>query len=78
MRSQPAKDVSVVGVNLKRLRVRRKLTQEQLAKTCGIHRTTIIDLESGARQVPHGPVLRALADALGVTTGRLFAEAVRR
>ncbi len=50
---------------LKRLRERRKLTQQQLADRVGAHRVTIAKLETGALR-PGVDVLEGLAKALKV------------
>ncbi len=55
-----------VGDQLKKLRRRAMLTQEQLAKKSGVGITTINRIETGAVEDPHFSTLRKLADALGV------------
>ena len=40
-----------VGFQIRELRVSRKLTQAQLAKSCGLHRTFIGSVERGERNV---------------------------
>ena len=53
------------ATTLKKLRERRKLTQQQLAEQVGTHRVTIAKLETGALR-PGVDVLEALAKALKV------------
>ncbi len=53
------------AATLKRLRERRKLTQQQLADRVGAHRVTIAKLETGALR-PGVDVLEGLAKALKV------------
>ena len=53
------------GSVLKKARERRKLTQESLAQKVGVHRVTIVRLESGDRQ-PSMALLYRLAKALRV------------
>ena len=59
----------IVGVmrlaRLKLLRLRKALTQQQLAHKAGINRTTVVRLEAG-RDHPSPTTVRRLADALGV------------
>src|SRR5712692_2537110 len=50
---------------LKIVRLRRALTQQQLAEKAGINRATIVRLEGGQDQ-PFPTTVRKLADALGV------------
>jgi transcriptional regulator with XRE-family HTH domain len=50
---------------LKRIRERRKLTQQQLADAIGAHRVTIAKLEAGTIK-PRVDLLEALATALRV------------
>ena len=51
------------AATLKRLRDRRKLTQQQLAERVGAHRVTIAKLETGALR-PSVDMLERLAKAL--------------
>jgi transcriptional regulator with XRE-family HTH domain len=59
------------GVLLKRARIRRKLTQVELAKKVGVHKMTISRLERGDRQ-PSMQMLQRLAKALGVPVTKLL------
>lgn len=40
-----------IGDNMRELRVDRDLSQEQLAKRCGVHRTYITEIENGQRNI---------------------------
>ncbi len=62
-----------VGLNLKRLRVEKGLSQEEFAFECGIHRTYISGVERGVRN-PTVVVLERIATALGVRAGELLDE----
>ncbi|OHD07581.1 helix-turn-helix domain-containing protein [Sphingopyxis sp. RIFCSPHIGHO2_12_FULL_65_19] len=55
----------IVGANVKRLRIERKLTQEQLAHDAEIDLTYMGGIERGRRN-PSLSVIARLADALGV------------
>lgn len=55
----------IVGRNVRRLRVERKLTQEQLAHESGIDLTYLGGIERGRRN-PSVDVLGRLARSLGV------------
>jgi transcriptional regulator with XRE-family HTH domain len=56
---------------LKRARLRRKLTQAQLADKVGVHKITVSRLERGDRQ-PSMSLLQRLAKALGVPVTELL------
>lgn len=51
---------------LRTLRIRRRLTQESLARLCGIRQNTISKLESNQNAVPSFATVRVLARALQV------------
>ncbi len=56
------------------LRKEAKLTQEDLAKKCGVDETAVSHWENG-HSAPTGSRLPAVAAALGVTIDELFREA---
>ena len=62
-----------VGLNLKRLRQERDLSQERFAFEAGLHRTYISGVERGVRN-PTVTVLEEIAIALKVPTSELLAE----
>jgi transcriptional regulator with XRE-family HTH domain len=62
-----------VGLNLRKLRQERGLSQEELAFQCGLHRTYISGVERGVRN-PTVLVLEEIATALGVPAARLLEE----
>lgn len=59
------------GEKVRELRVKRGLSQEQLAESSGLHRTYISSLELGKRNVSLINI-HALAKALGVTPDKLL------
>jgi transcriptional regulator with XRE-family HTH domain len=63
-----------VGDQLKRLRRRAMLTQEQLAKKSGVGITTINRIETGAVEDPHFSTLRKLAEALEISPRDLLED----
>ena len=60
-----------IGANIRRARVRRKLTQDDLAQTVHATRQTISNYETG-RSRPDVETLQRLADALGVELTELL------
>jgi transcriptional regulator with XRE-family HTH domain len=60
-----------LGVTIKQLRQRRKMTQAQLAKRADVHRIYIAQIEA-ATKVPSLGTLEKIAKALGVKVGRLL------
>lgn len=67
----------LVGRNLRRLRLARGISQEELAFQAGIDRTYMSGLERGVRN-PTVLVLDRLAQALNVTIGDIVAAALER
>lgn len=61
-----------VGLNLKRLREAKGLSQEALAFEAGLHRTYVSGVERGVRN-PTVTVLEKIALALKVTAAELLA-----
>ena len=66
-----------VGLNLKRIRQERGLSQEELAFESGLHRTYISGVERGVRN-PTVIVLEKIARALKVPAAELLAEPASR
>ena len=62
--------VVFIGDRLKDLRVRRALTQEELAAKAGIGKNTVNRIERNQAE-PHMSTLRKLAAALGVEPSEL-------
>ncbi len=60
-----------VGLNLRKFRTERGLSQEALAFECGLHRTYISGVERGVRN-PTVLVLEQIAMALKVPSSRLL------
>ena len=60
-----------IGLNLRRLRLMRNLSQEELAQKIGITRTAYIRLENGTTQ-PRTSTLQAIAKALDVKPADLL------
>jgi len=54
------------GYQIARLRIRRGLTQVQLAKLVGVHESTIARVENGT-SIPRLSFLRRIANALGAS-----------
>jgi transcriptional regulator with XRE-family HTH domain len=67
----------LVGANLKDLRKRNGVSQEDLAFDCGLHRTYISGVERGIRN-PTVVVLAKLAKALSVDSSDLLRPRCKR
>lgn len=55
-----------LGTNLRRARIEKGITQEDLAARCRMHPTAISKLERG-ESMPRADTLQKLADVLGTT-----------
>jgi transcriptional regulator with XRE-family HTH domain len=60
-----------IGEKIAQLRLKKKLTQQELADRAGCSQTIISKLEGKARTNIHSDVLRGLATVLGCTTDYL-------
>lgn len=68
----PAMGITVqFGRNLRRHRIQRQLSQEELADISGLHRTYISGLERGIRN-PSISIVAKLADALKIEPSELL------
>jgi len=63
--------MTILGVNIKKLRDRAGMSLSDLAKASGIGRSTINDIESGKAQDSKNNTINALAKAFGVSPGTL-------
>lgn len=63
--------IRVLAANVRALRHAKRVSQEQLAFECGLHRTYIGSVERGERNVTLS-TLEVLASALGVTVPQLL------
>ena len=61
------------GQTVRRLRLEQKLSQEELAERCDLHRTYISDIELGKRNVSLENIERIVA-ALGRSLSDFFKE----
>jgi transcriptional regulator with XRE-family HTH domain len=66
-------EVAYIGKNLKAARVRRLLTQEELAEKAGVSPSTIVNIKRD-QTVPHFRTIRKLAEALDVDPTSLLGE----
>lgn len=63
----------IVGGNVRRLRERKRLSQEQLAHDAGINLSTLTKLERGVGNPTLSTIVQ-IAEQLGVNPGKLFQE----
>ncbi len=66
-----------VGLNVRKYRLERELSQEDLAFESGLHRTYVSGVERGVRN-PTVTVVERLAKALKVPSAKLLEEPQRR
>jgi len=71
---KPLPEPGALGLNVKRLREAKGLSQNALAKVSGVSQAFISDVERGHRQAAMSTILAALARALGVTVDELLRE----
>ncbi|OIP78340.1 MAG: DNA-binding protein [Parcubacteria group bacterium CG2_30_44_11] len=64
-------DVKKLGENLKRIRFKKNITQVEIAKTLGVDRSFVSNLEN-AKTNPTLATITNLAKALGVSTNELL------
>ena len=65
-----------MGYNVKKIRLAKKLSQEELCKMSGVSRQTISDLESGKSVNTTTATLTKIADALGCSITDIFTRKV--
>lgn len=63
----------VLGVNIKKLRIKKEMSQNDLAGFCRVTQAYISLLEDGKKKNPTSNVLNNIATALGVNINDLFA-----
>lgn len=61
----------IIGKNIKRIRLEKGLTQDQLAAKCGFYRT-YINLVETARRTPSSYSLHRIARQLGVGASEIY------
>ncbi len=66
--------ISEIGKSIQKVRLERKLTQEQLAIKAGIPYTTLAKIESGMVNNPRMKTLEKIANALAVTIDYLIKQ----
>jgi transcriptional regulator with XRE-family HTH domain len=70
--AKPDTPRAIFAINIRRIRERRGLTQEQLGWAAGIHQTAVARIESGERR-PTLETIFKLAHGLEVPPADLFA-----
>lgn len=65
-----------MGKKLKKCRIDREMTQEELAQRSGVSRQTISSIENDGAAAATTKTLAKIAAALGTTVGELFFEEV--
>lgn len=62
---------SKFGLNLKRIRIKKKMSQGDIARASDVHRAYVSGIENGKRN-PTLATIKKLADALGVPSVELL------
>jgi len=71
---KPSKNItSILAGNIKAFRQKQKMSQEELAHMCGLHRTYVGSIERGERNATLS-TLEALAAALNTNIPRLLTK----
>lgn len=65
--------MNIIGENIKAIREKRQMTQDELAETAGVHRVTLAKYETG-KSIPGADVLGRIAKALHVKADRLLGD----
>lgn len=65
-------DVSVLGINIKKIRDQQGLSAYKLSKLAKVGGATISEIESGIRQSLNSSTVEKIAKVLGVTTDSLY------
>lgn len=61
----------MLSENIKKIRKKKGLSQDKLAKLADVTHTTLVKIESGANDNPTIKTLKKIADALGVSLNEL-------
>lgn len=63
---------NVIGINVRMARIRKGMTQSELAEKAGVALSTISFVENGKHEAVRAPTISKLANALGVSVESLF------
>lgn len=66
-------DISILGINIKRIREEKKVSAYKLSKLANVGSSTISQIETGNRQSLNSSTVEKIASSLGVTTDALYA-----
>ena len=64
-------DAKKLGENLKKIRTKKNITQIEIAKTLGVDRSFVSNIENGKNN-PTLSTITSLAKALGISTNELL------
>ena len=65
--------IKIFGMNVRKYRKQKNVSQEKFAELCGLHRTYISDIECFRRSISLDNIQK-IADALEIDTYKLFVE----
>ena len=66
-----SKELSTIGINIRKYRHKRNISQDKLSKLAGITLHTITKIESGVTSDPRIETVKKIANALGVNIDNL-------
>ncbi|MGB3479727.1 MAG: helix-turn-helix transcriptional regulator [bacterium] len=69
-------EIIMLSENIKKLRKKKGLSQDRLAKLADVTLTTLVKIESGANNNPTIKTLSKTADALGVSIDKLIGRKI--
>jgi len=64
----------MLSENIKKIRKKKGISQDRLAKLADVTHTTLVKIESGVNDNPTIKTLKKIAGALGVTLDRLIED----
>lgn len=71
-------NTKIVGENLRKIRIKKNITQSEISKLTGISNVYLSNLEKGIKKNPSIKILEKIASALNVSVDEFFKEDVQK